>query len=249
MQSYAKPNQSRTIPIDFPFENELANAFPTVTFRNKEYCIPFDGVKRLYSKKLYARTPTQIYEVCEAPSVDTFGYTVADDTFLAFDWPEKQFYIFDGDKFIPVDALNELKLSRVHIAKYKNLFVIIDWDNPTIYLVDSDLELVQKVNLGFDKFQDWWLNAIIDDLLVLYVRQGSIGRHVLLDIGNMVAQKVPSTIVFPWSKDFHWFADHKIQQFRRPFIFRQNGSIMLWKGEEFFDFKDVSKHFNGFDYE
>lgn len=142
MQSYAKPNQSRTIPIDFPFENELANAFPTVTFRNKEYCIPFDGVKRLYSKKLYARTPTQIYEVCEAPSVDTFGYTVADDTFLAFDWPEKQFYIFDGNKFIPVDALNELKLSRVHIARYKNLFVIIDWDNPTIYLVDSDLELV-----------------------------------------------------------------------------------------------------------
>lgn len=170
IQSFGKPVESRAKPIDFPFENELANAFPTVTFRNKEYCIPFDGIKRLYSKKLYVKTATQIYEVCEAPSVDTFGYAVVEDTFLAFDWPEKQFYVFDGTRFTPVSVLNELQLSRVHLATFKNLFVIIDWDSPTIYLVDSDLELVQKVSLGFDRFQDWWLNAIIDDFLVLYMR-------------------------------------------------------------------------------
>ena len=81
------------------------------------------------------------------------------------------------------------------------------------------------------------------------MRQENIGRHILLDVRNLVAQKVPSTTVFSWNKNFHWFAKHKIQQFRRPFVFKHNGKIMLWKNDEFVEFKNMSSEFEGFNYD
>jgi hypothetical protein len=80
----------------------------------------------------------RVIRVCDAPQCDTFGYSSIEKSFICFDWLEKCFYKFLDNETKFVKCLENLKLNKAHIARYLNRFIILDWESPTIFIIEEE---------------------------------------------------------------------------------------------------------------
>ncbi|CAL6044319.1 Hypothetical_protein [Hexamita inflata] len=240
--------ETRTQRIDFPISNSQANAYPTVRFMNDYYCIPFDESKLQKQQKLSKMTPSSIVEVCVAPNMDMFGYASTSNSFLCFDWATKQFMQYKDNQFVLVQSLTDLKLTRVHLTSYLDYFVVVSWDEDSILLVNERFEVVKTVKLWLNPFIDFWFNAVIDHVLVLYVhQQNTSGCQILVDLNELFAKELPNSRLFSSRSKYVFKAVGRSNLLRRPFVVEHQGQKCILKNNELIKLDGILRNFEGYE--
>ncbi|CAL6037966.1 Hypothetical_protein [Hexamita inflata] len=233
--------------IDFPYINSCANAFPTIMFKGEYYCIPFNDSKLQQQQKVYKMTNSQIIPICDAPCIDTFGYAATQNKFLCFDWQNKQFVSYENETFTVVQNLTDLKISRAHIASYQHHFILVSWDDDQIVIVDEKYQIVQKIKLFLSPFIDYWITALIDGKIILYIHdKNSQGKHVLLDLKELFASELKNSTIFPTKEKYIYKASGRVNQLRRPFIISLNGIQYSFVHGEMMQLDILLKQFEGY---